>query len=89
MLLLSDSSGRAAALAGEVQERLEAIGVYRRAERPWLPHLTVVRFRKPPRLRPPLPHPGRFAPSDAAAFLSRLHPSGARYEVLRSFPLHE
>lgn len=89
MLLLRDSSGRAAALAGEVQERLEEIGVYRREGRPWLPHLTVVRFRKPPRLRPPLPQPGRFAPSDAAAFLSRLHPSGARYEVLRSFPLHE
>ena len=30
---------------------------------------------------------GRFAPSDAAAFLSRLHPSGARYEVLESTAL--
>jgi 2'-5' RNA ligase len=28
------------------------------------------------------------APSGAAAFLSRLHPSGAVYEVLESFPLN-
>ena len=89
MLVFRDSSGRATALADEVQERLEALGVYRREERPWLPHLTVVRFRERPRLRPTLPELGRFAPSDAAAFLSRLHPSGARYEVLQSFPLHE
>jgi hypothetical protein len=27
---------------------------------------------------------GTFVPSDAAAFLSRLHPSGARYEVLET-----
>ena len=31
---------------------------------------------------------GAVAPSDAAAFLSRLHPSGALYEVLESFPLN-
>jgi RNA 2',3'-cyclic 3'-phosphodiesterase len=89
MLVLRDSSGHAVALAGDVQERLESLGVYRREGRPWLPHLTVVRFRERPRLRPTLPSLGRFAPSDAAAFLSRLHPSGARYEVLQTFPLHE
>jgi RNA 2',3'-cyclic 3'-phosphodiesterase len=53
----------------------------------WLPHVTVLRFRERPRLRPQLPSVGPFAPSDAAAFLSRLHPSGARYEVLESFAL--
>ena len=31
---------------------------------------------------PPLPETGTFVPSGAAAYLSRLHPSGARYEVL-------
>lgn len=87
MLTLSDDSGRAAALAGDVQERLEELGVYRREERPWLPHVTVVRYRERPRLRPALPGLGRFAPSDVAAYLSRLHPSGARYEVLESFEL--
>jgi RNA 2',3'-cyclic 3'-phosphodiesterase len=87
MLVLSDDSGRAAALAGEVQQRLEELGVYRREERPWLPHVTVVRYRERPRLRPELPRLVAFHPSDAAAYVSRLHPSGARYEVLESFEL--
>ena len=33
---------------------------------------------------PPLPGTGTFVPSDAAAYLSRLHPTGAQYEVLES-----
>jgi 2'-5' RNA ligase len=82
MLVLHDADGAAAVLAGDVQRRLEALGVYRREQRPWLPHVTALRFRERPRLRPPLPALAPFAPSDAAAFLSRLHPSGARYEVL-------
>ena len=55
--------------------------------RPWLPHLTVARWRVPPQLRPELPSVGTFVPSDAAAYLSRLHPGGARYEVLESVAL--
>ena len=86
MLVLADEEERAAALAVDVHERLERLGVYRREQRPWLPHLTVVRFRERPRLRPPLPEL-QFSPSEAAAYLSRLHPSGARYEVLESVPL--
>ena len=66
---------------------LEALGVYRPESRPWLPHVTVLRFRERPRLAPPLPETGTFVPSDAAAFLSRLHPSGARYEVLERVSL--
>jgi 2'-5' RNA ligase len=87
MLVLGDAGGRAAALAGDVQARLETLGVYRRELRPWLPHVTVLRYRTPPRLRPSLPQVGALVPSDAAAYLSRLHPSGARYEVLESVPL--
>jgi 2'-5' RNA ligase len=87
MLVLEDEGGNAATLAGDLQERLERIGVYRREGRPWLPHLTVARWRERPRLRPQTP-PGRtFVPSDAAAYLSRLHPGGARYEVLESVAL--
>ena len=82
MLVLADEAGRGAALAGDLQERLERLGVYRREARPWLPHLTVLRFRERPRLAPVLPAVAPLVPSDAAAFLSRLHPSGARYEVL-------
>lgn len=87
MLVLDDHSGEATRLAGDLQLRLEELGVYRRERRPWLPHVTVVRFRERPRLAPPLPEMAPFAPSAVAAYLSRLHPSGARYEVLESCPL--
>jgi 2'-5' RNA ligase len=87
MLVLADPSGRATSLAERVQRGLEALGLYEPERRPWLPHVTVLRFRERPRLAPPLPDIGAFAPSGAAAFLSRLHPSGARYEVLESFSL--
>jgi len=87
MLVLDDESGRAAALAGDLQDRLERLGVYRREGRVWLPHLTVARWRERPRLRPESPPQRTFVPSDAAAYLSRLHPDGARYEVLESVAL--
>lgn len=87
MLVLDDPSGRASALAERVQRGLEGLGVYERERRAWLPHLTVVRFRERPRLAPPLPGTGTFVPSGAAAFLSRLRPTGARHEVLESCPI--
>ena len=87
MLVLDDPSGRATSLADRVHTGLERLGVYERERRPWLPHVTVLRFRERPRLDPPLPPVGTFAPSEAAALLSRLHPTGARYEILESCPL--
>lgn len=87
MLILDDVSRRARSLAERVQAGLEEIGVYEREARAWLPHITVARFRERPRLSPPLPQTGTFVPSGAAAFLSRLHPTGARYEVLESCSL--
>jgi len=87
MLVLEDEQGRAALLAGDVQERLEKLGVYRREDRAWLPHLTVARWRERPRLRLEPPPVRTFVPSDAAAYLSRLHPDGARYDVLESVAL--
>jgi RNA 2',3'-cyclic 3'-phosphodiesterase len=87
MLVLDDLDGGATALADDLQARLEALGVYRREGRPWLAHLTVARFRERPRLRLEPPPMGTFVPSDAAAYLSRLHPGGARYEVLESVAL--
>ncbi|HEY5693365.1 MAG TPA: RNA 2',3'-cyclic phosphodiesterase [Gaiellaceae bacterium] len=87
MLVLEDEGGRAALLAGDLHERLETLGVYRCEGRPWLPHLTVARWRERPRLRLEAPSVRTFVPSDAAAYLSRLHPGGARYEVLESVAL--
>jgi RNA 2',3'-cyclic 3'-phosphodiesterase len=87
MLVLDDEDGRGATLAGRLHERLERLGMYRPEGRPWLPHLTVLRFRTPPRLDPLPPDPGDIVPSDAAVYVSRLHPSGARYEVLEDVPL--
>ena len=87
MLVLADRSGVATSLATRVQSGLEERGVYERERRPWLAHVTVVRFRERPRLQPPLPETRTFVPSGAAALLSRLHPSGARYEVLESCSL--
>jgi len=84
MLVLDDSSGNAASLADRVQRGLEHLGVYEREHRAWLPHITCLRFRARPGLDPPLPEIEPFAPSGVAALLSRLHPSGARYEVLES-----
>jgi 2'-5' RNA ligase len=87
MLALRDLAGTATRLAEDLFGRLEGLGVYEREQRPWLPHVTVLRFRERPRLRPPLPELGEVVPSDAAVFLSRLRPSGAEYFVVESFAL--
>jgi RNA 2',3'-cyclic 3'-phosphodiesterase len=87
MLVLRDLTGEATGLAVRLHTRLEDLEVYRPESRPWLAHVTVLRFRARPRLDPPLPETGTFVPSGAAAFLSRLHPSGARYEVLERVSL--
>jgi len=92
MLVLADPTGNGALLAARLHEELATLEVYEPEQRPWLPHVTVVRYRVRPRLSPPPPELPAFAPSDAAAFLSRLHPSGSRsagpeYVVLKSFPL--
>ncbi len=87
MLVLDDEGGAGTLMAADLHARLAALGSYRPEARPWLPHVTVLRFRRPPRLRPPLPNVRSIVPSDAAAYLSRLRPGGAQYEVLESVAL--
>jgi 2'-5' RNA ligase len=82
MLVLDDRGDHATALAEDVHGRLERLGVYRREARPWLAHLTVLRFRERPRLRPVLPDLGEITPSEAAVYHSVLRPGGAQYEIL-------
>lgn len=82
MLVFSRDEG-AEQLALELQRDL--LG---RVEREtWLPHVTVLRFRERPRLRPELSDLGAVVTSEAAAFLSVLRPSGAEYVVLESVRL--
>jgi 2'-5' RNA ligase len=87
MLALDDHGGHATALAETLADALERLGVYEREARRWLPHVTVLRFRRPPRLRPAVPDLGRISPSEAALYHSVLRPSGAQYEILQSVPL--
>jgi 2'-5' RNA ligase len=87
MLVLDDRTGEGTRLAEHVFDGLEALGVYEREKRRWLPHVTVLRFRSPPRLDPPVPDLGTFSPSDVAVYHSRLRPSGAQYEVLEHVAL--
>jgi len=79
MLVFSRDSG-AERLALGLQKDL--LG---RAERDtWLPHVTVLRFRERPRLRPQLPERKPVTTSEADAYLSVLRPSGAEYVVLET-----
>jgi RNA 2',3'-cyclic 3'-phosphodiesterase len=82
MIVLDDHGGAGARLAADLGRRLERLGVYRREDRAWLPHVTVARFRERPGLRPPVPELGEVVPSDAAVYVSRLRPGGALYEPL-------
>ena len=87
MLELADEGGRATALAADVQERLAGLGIATGEGRPWLPHITVLRFRVRPRLNPAPPAIGPCVPSDAALYHSRLRSGGAQYDVIDSFAL--
>ncbi len=88
MLVFDDLEGHAGLFSLDLFERLERLGVYERERRPWLPHVTVLRFRRPPRLRPVLPELGEVSPSGAAVYHSLLRPGGAQYHVLESFALN-
>jgi 2'-5' RNA ligase len=87
MLTLDDEGQRAVSLAADLHTRLEQAGVYRREARPWLPHVTVLRFRDRPRLAPSPPDLGEVSPSGAAVYISRLRPTGARYGILEEVAL--
>jgi RNA 2',3'-cyclic 3'-phosphodiesterase len=87
MVVLEDHTGEGRRLAGQLFDGLERLGVYEREKRPWLPHVTVLRFRSAPKLEPPVPELGIFEPSDAAVYMSSLRPSGAQYEVLEHVAL--
>jgi 2'-5' RNA ligase len=87
MVVLEDEEGRATMLAEDLADRLERLGLYRPEKRPWLPHITVVRFRERPRLNPAVPDLGRVVPSEATVTMSVLRPTGAQYADIESVAL--
>jgi 2'-5' RNA ligase len=87
MVVLEDDGGRATRLADDLARRLEELGVYEPETRPWLPHVTVLRFRRRPGLRPDPPDLGEVSPSEVALYNSVLRRTGAQYDIRESAPL--
>lgn len=87
---VEDPAGVLARLATELDATLGPLG-FPAERRSFTPHLTLARFRTPVRLQEPLPQPDRapgpFALDEITLYRSHLHPRGARYEALASFPL--
>jgi 2'-5' RNA ligase len=74
-------------VTGAIMLDLEARGMYRREHGEWRPHVTIARFRTPPRLTPSLPDLGSFRPTDVALFESIPQPDGSAYRVIDAFSL--
>ena len=87
MLRLSDRDLHAHDFAQAVGQRLALRDLYTPESRRWLPHVTVLRFRTPPHMRPALPDLAPFSPSDAALYHSVLRPSGAQYTIIETAAL--
>jgi 2'-5' RNA ligase len=87
MLVFDDVDDAAGEFARALHARLHRIGVYEPERRPWLPHLTVLRFRERPCLSPSLPGLGPVGPSGAAVYHSQLRRTGAEYVVLHEVDL--
>jgi 2'-5' RNA ligase len=84
---LEDPTGALVELQAGLSARLEAAGVYTPEKRRFRPHVTVARLR--PRVDPPRSaalavEPLQFVGEAVTLYVSRLHPSGARYEPLAS-----
>jgi 2'-5' RNA ligase len=87
MIVLEDVGGAATALADDVAERLERLGAYRREGRPWLPHLTVLRFRERAGLSPDVGNIRSINVVRSALYRSSLSPTGATYDALETAAL--
>jgi 2'-5' RNA ligase len=86
-LALGDPSETLRRLHADVSSRLAAEGLYEPEKRPWLPHVTVARFRRPG-------HPfslqnvniGAFGVVRMVLYSSHLKPGGAVHTPLADFP---
>ncbi|HET7450499.1 MAG TPA: RNA 2',3'-cyclic phosphodiesterase [Gaiellaceae bacterium] len=87
MLVCDDPGGGAAMLADDLQARLERLGVYRREARPWLPHVTVLRFKQRAGLALQPPNTCSIHVVRSALYRSTLGAGGARYDALETAAL--
>ena len=87
MIVLDDPSGGAAALAEDVQARLERLGAYWRERRSWLPHVTVSRFRNAEGLRPEVANTCSIHVVRSALYRSTLGAGEPRYDALETAAL--
>lgn len=86
-LELDDPAGTLRDLQGEMAAGLASEGLYEPEKRPWLPHVTVARFRRPG-------HPfslqnvnvGAFGVVRMVLYSSDLKPGGAVHSPLADFP---
>jgi 2'-5' RNA ligase len=92
MIVLKDVTGAATVLAEDLTARLERLGTYRAERRPWLPHVTVLRFDKRAGLTPEVTNIRSIHVVRSALYRSVLgrgsaEYSGARYDVLETAAL--
>jgi 2'-5' RNA ligase len=88
---LDDPDQTLVELAQNLDRGFEPLG-FETEKREFTPHLTLARFKMPVRLDEPLPDISinelpRFEIEGLRLYRSHLSPKGARYEVLREFPL--
>jgi 2'-5' RNA ligase len=87
---VDDPAGLLTGLAYGLDRALAPLG-FKVEERTYHPHLTLARFKVPRALPEQLPDAAAglapFEVDEMVLFRSRLHPKGARYEVVEAFPL--
>lgn len=88
---LDDPGASLVDLAKKLDQGFEPLG-FEPEKRDFTPHLTLARFKMPVRLDEPLPEISvtklpAFEVAELRLYRSHLSPRGARYEVLREFPL--
>ena len=92
MIVLKDVTGAATALAEDLGARLERLGVYRSERRPWLAHVTVLRFNERAGLTPEVTNIRSIHVVRSALYRSVLgrgsaEYSGATYDALETAAL--
>jgi 2'-5' RNA ligase len=87
MIVCKDAAGVASVFAAALAERLEALGVYRREARAWLPHVTVLRSKRGGGAAFPVANIRSINVVRAALYASALRPTGAHYDVLETVAL--